>query len=216
MSEKKHDWRSALDEVVRDKRRERGSHPDHATLVDYHSGRLPPEAEKQVRHHLVLCRRCAKLLLEFDAFTAEAADPSQESSPPGDESKPKRRWWWTPLAAAAVLLLIVLAWPSADPLPIYTGRLSGQVQPTRDADSDQGDMAVHVFPSGGRLVLRLQPQTALQEMPTARAYLRHDGDLRALSASVVEVRRDGVVSLEGELGTDLILPQGRSELIVVV
>lgn len=45
-----------------------GEHPELDRLLDYHAGRLEPEAEKRLQDHFVGCRRCARRLLELEPF----------------------------------------------------------------------------------------------------------------------------------------------------
>ncbi|HSR53706.1 MAG TPA: CHAT domain-containing protein [Acidobacteriota bacterium] len=228
MSEKQ-DWREVLREVVEEKRRHLGPHPRPEQLLAYQAGELKSEETKNLLDHLVLCPQCAKLLLDLESFAADSADsdsfPAQDPDPdhrPSAEitippNKPdawRRRLWMAPLAAAALLLILVLAWPTGEPLPSYSARLTGFVQTTRTAPEDPGE--VYVFPFGSQLTLTLQPETALHAPPTARAYLRHGEAFRALSGSTLEARKDGVVRLQGTVGSDLFLPSGESNLIVAV
>jgi hypothetical protein len=53
-----------------------GGHPGPDELLDYHAGRLAPDAEERLRDHLVACRACARKLLELEPL----AEPD-----PGDE-----------------------------------------------------------------------------------------------------------------------------------
>lgn len=42
-----------------------GQHPTSEELVDYHTGRLPPEKSGPLQDHLVLCEECRSLLLDL-------------------------------------------------------------------------------------------------------------------------------------------------------
>lgn len=52
-------------------------HADLALLDEYHRGRLSAPQEDQVRQHLVLCRRCQELLLDWAAFLDTEHTPSR-------------------------------------------------------------------------------------------------------------------------------------------
>lgn len=49
-------------------RRSREGHPTVEELVAYHRGRLAKEAEELLRDHLALCKDCARMLLDLEAF----------------------------------------------------------------------------------------------------------------------------------------------------
>ena len=209
----KFDWRSTLKEVVEEKSRQLGPHPIHDEMAAYHAGELGEEEAKALQDHLVLCPQCARLLLDLDAFAIDAASPGANQA---HSQHRGLRWrhWQLPAAFAAAILLLALAWP--EPLPHYDAmRLSEGVLPTRTSDSGP-DEGPSVFVPGRRLFLRIEPDTAPESPPTARAYLRHAGELRALSASTLQVESNGVVSLQGIVGTDLLMPPGESDLIVSV
>lgn len=53
---------------------------DHASievLDDYHAGRLSATEEDQVREHLVLCKACQGLMLDWAEFQSEERRPSR-------------------------------------------------------------------------------------------------------------------------------------------
>lgn len=43
-----------------------GEHPDAETLAAYHARELPAAAEQSLQDHLLLCRECARLLLDLE------------------------------------------------------------------------------------------------------------------------------------------------------
>jgi Putative zinc-finger len=55
-------------------------HPNDGTLSFYHARKLSPEEEDQVREHLVECKRCRDLLLEYAEFVE---DDEEERVPAG-------------------------------------------------------------------------------------------------------------------------------------
>lgn len=217
MPEKKPDWRDVLRTVVDEGRSRQGSHPDLEELAAYHSGTLSEPDEERIREHLVLCPECAGLLLDLDDFAADAA--RVEDEPEDARVVPirarSRRWpWWaaTAAAAAAALVLVVRSW--GPPLPDYGApRWSGDLRPTRASGAEP---EVPVFATGRRFALELPPETAVEGPVTARAYLRRNDGLRALSTSTLEVTPEGVISLEGVVGTEVLLPEGESELTLAV
>jgi hypothetical protein len=52
-----------LGELVEERRRSLGDHPDPRRLLAYRAGELPPEEEEGMREHLSLCDDCLDLLL---------------------------------------------------------------------------------------------------------------------------------------------------------
>ncbi len=227
MSEKKNvgnAWRSALDMVVDEKRRQLGPHLSDDELVAYHAGELEAASADRVQDHLVLCPRCAGLLLELDAFAADAAtvpsspaatvpsSPAATVVPIAERRAPRRRWWLAAAAAVAASVLLVV-WPRGGPLPEYALLLEGGVSATR---SVAGSEAAMVVVAGRPLTVKLQPATAVAEPVTARAYLRRGAELRPLSAATLEVGVTGVITLSGIVGSDLQLPLGDSELVMAV
>ena len=197
---------------MEEKRRRLGPHPGEEELVAYHAGEMGLEESKRVQDHLVLCPQCAKLLLDLDAFAADAAVPDADLAAPRRRNEGRR--WLVPLAVAASILILVLAWPSPEPLPAYSANLSGNVQPLRSPSLDAVD-EIADFTPGSRISFLLQPETAPDPVPTARAYLRRDGEFRALSAAMVGVDSQGVISLRGRVGSEVLLPQGESDIILV-
>jgi Putative zinc-finger len=55
-------------------------HPSDGTLSFYHARKLSPEEEDRVRNHLVECKRCRDLLLEYAEFME---DDEEEEQPAG-------------------------------------------------------------------------------------------------------------------------------------
>lgn len=215
MAEKKLDWRSVLEAVVADKRRDLGPHPDLDEIVAYRAGGLGDEDAGRLQDHLVLCPECARLLLELDAFAADAAAPAGPQVVSLARHRAARRRRWVAVAAAAAAAVLFAVWPRGARLPGYRVDVEGETRPTRTAGTG-GAEDVSVFVAGSRLAVRLKPETAAEGPVTARAYLRHGGELRALSAATLEVDGNGVVSLEGAPGVDLQLPSGGSELWLAV
>ncbi len=226
MSDAKHDWRTALAEAIDDQRRRLGPHPDLDELIAYHGGGLEPDAARRLQDHLVLCPRCASLLLDLDAFAADAVAPDA-ATPEAETPAPvvplaarriarRRRWVAaaTSSAAAIAATMLLVLWPRGAPLPDYQLHLTGAVSSTRDAGSEAP--AETRVAAGGPLTLTLQPATAVDGPVTGRAYLRRGGELRPLSASTLEIAPSGVVSLSGTVGADLLLPIGDSELVLAV
>ena len=99
-------------------------------LPEFFSGDLPPEEEKEIRHHLAHCAECRE---ELDLVGLFAGDRDVEPPPGFRVSLPKeglavgnggRRRFWRPLApvlagglAAAVLVLLFPGpWKSAPPV----------------------------------------------------------------------------------------------------
>lgn len=67
-----------LAEAGRD-RPDPAEHPSDGTLSFYHARKLSPEEEDRVRDHLVECKRCRDLLLEY----AEFMEDEEEETPAG-------------------------------------------------------------------------------------------------------------------------------------
>lgn len=76
MSEPPSHRRTLVAALAEEARAEAGEHPDTDELLDYHAGRLEPQAEERLRNHFVGCRGCARRLLELEPL----AEPD-----PGDE-----------------------------------------------------------------------------------------------------------------------------------
>ena len=218
MSESKYDWRSALEEVVDEKRRDLGSHPEIDEIVAYHAGELETEAAQRLQDHLVLCPRCAGLLLELNAFATDAATVPGAEAParvvPIAPRRARRRRRWIASAAAVAASAIFLLWPRGGPLPEYAVHLEGGVSPTRAATVVE--QAIPVVVTGEPLTLKLQPATAVAGPVTARAYLRRGAELRPLSAATLAVDTAGMVTLTGTVGIDLQLPEGDREVVLAV
>lgn len=53
-------------------------HPSDGTLSFYHARKLSPEEEDRVREHLVECKRCRDLLLEYAEFMADEEEEKRE------------------------------------------------------------------------------------------------------------------------------------------
>lgn len=217
MTEKRSDWRSGLAAVVELRRRDLGPHPGPDELVAYHAGELGERHAARLQDHLVLCPECAQLLLDLAAFEADAARaPGGTAVPIAPHRAARPRRWAMAAAAAAAAVALVAVWPRPAPLPDYAPPvLTGAASRIRAADAATAG-EVPLFVAGSTLALRLRPETAVEGPVTARAYLRRGADLRALSASTLEVRGDGVVSLEGILDADVRLPEGASDLLTVV
>lgn len=202
--------------MVEEKRRGLGPHPGPDELVAYHADELEEEEAKRLQDHLVLCPECARLLLELDAFTADAAVAPRSKVVPIAPYRAARRRRWIAAAAAVAAVVLLFVWPRGTPLPEYgPPRLSGESTRIRAVEAVTAEEAP-LFAIGHRLSLRMQPDTEADDPITARAYVRRGAELHALSASTLEVRHDGVVSLDGILDTDLRLPVGESHLVSVV
>ncbi len=217
MSEKHSDWHRALRAVVDEERQELGPHPELDEMVAYHAGDLPQSQVPRLQNHLVLCPECSRLLLELDRFAVDAgggaARPTNAAIFPISASRrPRWRRWTVALAAVAATLLLVV-WPRGAPFPEYAPpELRGALRATRSPGSVTEE--IPVFAAGSRLSLKLRPETAVSGPVIARVYVRRDDRLRALSAASLEIFDDGVVSLEGIVGTEIRLSAGESELVI--
>jgi hypothetical protein len=58
--------REALEEWMAETGGDAGEHPDTEVLAAYQARALPPEEERRVQDHLLLCRECALLLLDLE------------------------------------------------------------------------------------------------------------------------------------------------------
>lgn len=127
-----------------------------------------------------------------------------------------RRWWLPPaiLAAAAVLVLLLRPMPPAAPLPGYGLELAGSVRATRS--ETPADAPRRPFAPGNRLRLVLTPEVAVEGPVAARFFLVHGGEAAPLRAPEAAVSEAGAVLLEGTVGGEVRLPEGDSELLVVV
>ena len=222
-------WRSALEAVADEKRRDLGPHPDLDALVAYHAGDLAASEAQALQDHLVLCPRCAELLLELDAFAVDAATTPQPAAaaevvPIARRRVPRLRRWGVAAAAVAASVLFVIwsrllpgeaIWPRGGPLPDYALRLEGGVSATRNVGPDAETSTSRVV-TGEPLALKLQPATAVKGPITARAYLRRGAELRPLSAATLEIGTAGVVTVAGIVGADLQLPTGDNALLLAV
>ncbi|HEY6322566.1 MAG TPA: zf-HC2 domain-containing protein, partial [Thermoanaerobaculia bacterium] len=70
MNDEPDDLAGSLEELASDARRRQGpdAHPSPETLTAYDAGELTPAAAEDVREHLAVCRHCARLLLDLQAF----------------------------------------------------------------------------------------------------------------------------------------------------
>ena len=70
MNDEADDLAGSLEELASDARRRQGpdAHPSPETLTAYDAGELTSAAAEDVREHLAVCRHCARLLLDLQAF----------------------------------------------------------------------------------------------------------------------------------------------------
>jgi len=130
----------------------------------------------------------------------------------------ERRRSFVPLALAASLLVAVgvatlLRQGAAPALPGYGLRLDGQVTLMR-GESPPPQAAP--FAAGNTFRLVLTPETRVDGEVAARAYLLSDGSIEPLPAPAPRTSDDGAVLIEGEVGDDVLLPQGAARILVVV
>jgi hypothetical protein len=129
-----------------------------------------------------------------------------------------RRFSALPLALAASLLVAVgvatLLRQGATPaLPGYGLRLEGQVALVR-GEAPPPEAAP--FAPGNTFRLVLTPETRVAGEVAAHAYLLTDGSVEPLRAPAPRISADGAVLIEGEVGRDVLLPQGPARILVVV
>lgn len=60
------------------KQQDPAEHPSDGKLSFYHAGKLAPEEEERVREHVVACRRCRGLLLEYADFVGSGEGAATE------------------------------------------------------------------------------------------------------------------------------------------
>lgn len=139
---------------------------------------------------------------------------------PTPAERPGSRWWMGSLAVAATVLLVVLVrlWlpsPRA-PVPHYTlSPLAGKVQELRSNNRRPTD--VPVYEPGTRLRLVLKPETTVRQPIAASAYVVEGPDgARFLEALTITTSSAGAVLMEGTVGEDINLPNGRHTLLIVV
>jgi Putative zinc-finger len=77
--------RESLTDLATEARNRQGpdAHPSPETLTAYDAGELTPAAAEDVREHLAVCRHCARLLLDLQAFldapVADVESPDAEA-----------------------------------------------------------------------------------------------------------------------------------------
>jgi hypothetical protein len=155
-----------------------------------------------------------------DEEAARSAAPAAETAGRNVVPFPRRTrpFFALPLALAASLLVAVgvvtLLRQGATPaLPGYGLRLDGQVALTR-GEAPPPEAAP--FASGNTFRLLLTPQTRVTGEVAAHAYLLTGDTVAPLPAPAPRVSEDGAVLIEGEVGRDVLLPQGAARILVVV
>lgn len=136
---------------------------------------------------------------------------------------PIRSWllWGAGLAAAlALAIALPILWtdPDRPVMAAYRFELPSGAAPLRDPAPlalDESLDEPRVFAAGSAFELVLRPYDAEPGPLEAALYLRHGGALRRFTAPL-DVAATGVVRVAGEVGVDVELPPGESELLVAL
>jgi hypothetical protein len=93
MNDESGSLRESLTELASEARKRQGpdAHPGPETLTAYDAGELTAAAAEDVREHLAVCRHCARLLLDLQAFLA-APGADHESPDAGAEAEADASW----------------------------------------------------------------------------------------------------------------------------
>jgi hypothetical protein len=200
--------------------------PDLERLVAWHERRLDAQQAKTVQTHVAACDRCFALWGELRALAAE--DPRTAPA----RHRDRQGWWQTLLTgsgyrgqlgavgAAVALVAVVGLYLSVQtpgslgpPLPGYDLTLQGQ-SAFRGTEPTASPERV-AFANGTRFELLLRPETTIPEQIDARVWWIGQDGPRALPVEPSVANR-GLLLIDGEVGTDWVLPPGDAELLVVV
>jgi hypothetical protein len=121
---------------------------------------------------------------------------------------------WLPAAAAAIAasLFLLRAPATLPPLPGYgPPELSGGVQEMRGEKEGP-----RTFTAGNPFEVVLRPETAVSGKVAVRFFLAHGAELRPWPVPGAAISPDGVVSIAGTLGREIVIPPGDWTLRAVV
>jgi hypothetical protein len=123
-------------------------------------------------------------------------------------------------AAAAAVVLAALGLgifraelPGTSAFPAYDLELQGKAYMRGESPPEEGPI---VFSAGDRFRLLLRPQAALDGRVAASAFVLAGDSLQPLTAPPARILENGVVMIQGEVGSEVLLPAGDARLLVVV
>lgn len=194
MSERPFDQDEALDRALRQALAPTAppqEHPALDELLDYHQGALPPEEAERIQAHLGRCAECARLVLDFAAFS----DP-EASHPEVPEPELEREWAQLQArrasAAAARSRITYGSWALAASLLLSLG-LFGWVLALRhrlaQSDAPRADAISAYLQAEGSGTLRAGQAPFLVSIPPAIGWV-------SLSLSLGDARTDSVYRIE--------------------
>ena len=138
--------------------------------------------------------------------TLAAAHPQ-----PRRRRKWARRRHWLPVAATLILSLgaSLIWWQHEAKQPLlhaYQPEWKGHIQPTRSLDIGS---TPPTFPQGGRFLLKLKPDQPIHRRVEHRFFLRKaNGERQIWSPGYFNISTSGTVTIEGQVGKDLVVEPG--------
>jgi hypothetical protein len=199
--------------------------PPLADIASWQEQRLDAARAAIIESHVGQCDRCFVIWRELAAL--QAADPRREvarvtvigrlRAALGAALRNRAALSAAVAGVAAVAVLgvyLTIGGPGTHgpPLPGYELSLQGRALFRGGESPAQGAVE---FSSGTHFELVLRPASAVSTEVAARVWVNQNGLSRELPA-VPAVAARGVIVVEGRVGTDWRLPDGDSELVVVV
>ena len=191
-----------------------------ALAVEQDEGPLDPRWERLARGELSAAERAA--LLSEEGVTGQDITPlgadftEDMTAQLLAQRRPVRRLW--PLApvllALAAALMLWVRSPNPVDFPAYTSTLSGDVDTMRAETPSSG---VPVFTARSQLTLTLRPDVDVAASFACSAWFRQpSGTLVSWPCTSDNISAAGAVRISGLVGSELALPIGQQELVVIL